>query len=150
MHEATEAYNYYSCVESEGNPRVKAVWERFLDYELGHVRFVADLLEKHERRDAAELLTGAIPSPIQYVSHRDFVRQVLRDEVHLRAVGTEIVEKEPADGASMRYRKHMNSEGSPTETVAAGWSWMPGGELTRPGRRGVAPARAERRDRRAS
>ena len=148
LHEATEAYNYYSCVESEGNPRVKAVWERFLDYELGHVQYVAELLEQHERRDAGELLGGAIPAPIQYTSHRDFVRQVLRDEVHKRAVGTEIVDEEPANGPSVGYRTQMNSEGSPTETVAAGWVWRPGGELAQPARRGPAAARFGRRNQR--
>jgi hypothetical protein len=130
MHEACEAYNYWSCVESEGNPRVKAIWERCLDYELGHVRFVADLFEEHEGRDAAELLSERIEEPIRYVSHREFVRETLRAEEHLRARGTEIVDQEPKDSPSIAYRKHMNAEGSPTETVAAGWTWMPGTELT--------------------
>jgi hypothetical protein len=134
LHEATEAYNYWSCVESEGNPRVRAVWERFLDYELGHLRFVADLFEQHERRDAAEILSEPVKQPIRYESHREYVRQVLRDEVDLRAVGTEFVPaaKEPADGASARYRNTMNADGSPTQTVAAGWAWRPGGELAPP------------------
>jgi rubrerythrin len=43
LHEAAEVYNYYSCVEYENNSRIKRIWERFLDYELGHLRFVADL-----------------------------------------------------------------------------------------------------------
>src|SRR5690606_13175190 len=54
LHEASEVYNYYSCVESEPNPKVRAIWERFLDYELGHLRYVADVLENIERRDASE------------------------------------------------------------------------------------------------
>ena len=37
LHEASEVYNYYSCVQQETNPRIKAIWERFLDYELGHL-----------------------------------------------------------------------------------------------------------------
>src|SRR5690625_6490564 len=37
LYEANEAYNYYSFVQSESNPRIKAIWERFLDYELGHL-----------------------------------------------------------------------------------------------------------------
>jgi hypothetical protein len=130
MHEATEAYNYYSCVESEGNPRIKAVWERFLDYELGHVRYVAELFQKETGRDAAELLEGDI-EPIRYVSHREFVREVLRKEVELRARRTEIVDADPPDSPSLGYRKHMNSEGSPSETVAAGYIWSPGTELQR-------------------
>src|SRR5690606_24784484 len=36
LHEACEVYNYWSCVESEENPRIKKLWERFPEYELGH------------------------------------------------------------------------------------------------------------------
>src|SRR6185436_17126998 len=36
LHEAGEVYNYWSCVESEDNPKIRAIWERFLEYELGH------------------------------------------------------------------------------------------------------------------
>ena len=39
LHEANEVYNYYSCAEQEDHPHVKAIWERFLDYELGHLQF---------------------------------------------------------------------------------------------------------------
>jgi hypothetical protein len=131
LHEACEAYNYYCCVESETNTRIKAIWERFLDYELGHVRLVADLFEHHERRDAAEILPRAFPQPIQYVPHREFVRDTLRAEVGYRAQGTQIIDHEPSDSPSIPWREQLNSEGSPTETVAAGWIWCPGGELAR-------------------
>src|SRR3954469_16680932 len=36
LQEATEVFNYYGCVQQESNPRIKALWEQFLDYELGH------------------------------------------------------------------------------------------------------------------
>ena len=129
LHEATEAYNYWSCVESEGNPRVKRIWERFLDYELGHVRFVAELFESTEGRDAAEILPERFPEPIQYTSHREYVRQVLREEVALSAAGTEFVDREAETTETRKYRTHMNSEGSPSDTVSAGYVWMPGTEL---------------------
>ncbi len=134
LHEANEVYDYWSCVQFEENPRIRAIWERFLDYELGHVRFVADLLEKHERRDAVSVLPRALPAPIRFESHRDFVRETLRDEVSLRAVGQDFVDEseEPRDGPSARYRQQMNSEGSPSERVAAGWIWRPGTELAGP------------------
>src|SRR5436190_8922025 len=63
LHEANEAYNYWSCVQSEINPRVKAVWERFLDYELGQFHFVADLFEEMEGRDAAEIISEKVTQP---------------------------------------------------------------------------------------
>ena len=67
------------------------------------------------------------PEPIVYESQREFVRETLR-EVPFRAVGAEIGEL-PDSEESLAYRDHMNSEGSPSETVSAGWAWHPGGEL---------------------
>ena len=93
LHEATEVYNYYSCAEYENNLRIKRIWERFLDYELGQLRFVADLFEHTERRDAAQVLSASLPAPIRYDSHREFVRQVLRNEVHLSAFGPQFVDR---------------------------------------------------------
>lgn len=133
MHEATEVYNYYSCMQSEGNPRIKEIWTRFLDYELGHLHFVKELFQKVEKRDAAEVLPATLPEPIRYESNRAFVRQVLNREVDLRAIGTQFVDKEQEtpDLPSVRYREQMNSQGSPSETVAAGYVWMPGTEAAR-------------------
>ena len=31
VHEAMEAYAYHSFMEEETNPRIRAIWERFLD-----------------------------------------------------------------------------------------------------------------------
>jgi hypothetical protein len=129
LHEANEVYNYFSCVEYEQNAHIKQIWERFLDYELGHVRFVADLFENTEKRDAAEILEQACPAPIRYESHRAFVRDVLRREVHLSAVGSEFVDRDQESEETRDYRTHMNSEGSPSDTVAAGYVWTPVTEL---------------------
>jgi rubrerythrin len=133
LHEATEVYNYYSCVEYEGNKRIKAIWERFLDYELGHLRHVADLFERIERRDAAEVLNAKLPKPIAYESHREFVREVLRREVGLTAMGSDFVpmKNERTDSPSAIYRGQLNSEGSPSDRVSAGYQWSPGTELSR-------------------
>jgi rubrerythrin len=132
LHEATEVYNYFSCVEYENNSRVKSIWERFLEYELGHLRFVADLFEKMEKRDAAEVLSEALPKPIRYDSHREFVRQTLRAEVNMSAVDSQFVDRSKETEHTRNYRNHMNSEGSPSDTVAAGYIWTPGTELAAP------------------
>jgi rubrerythrin len=131
MHEATEVYNYYSCVTYETNPTIKAVWERFLDYELGHFHLVRELLEKVEKRDTHELIPATLPEPIEYKSHRAYVRKVLKDEVNLRARGSRFIakEEEKPDSPSSIYRAQMNSAGSPSEMVAAGYKWKPGTEL---------------------
>ena len=131
LHEAGEVYNYWSCVEFERNARIKKIWERFLDYELGHLHFVRELFENTERRDAAEVLPRKLPEPIQYRSQREFVRKVLEKEVDLRAVGPDFVPRRelPRNSPSIAYARQMNGDGSPSETVAAGYVWTPGTEL---------------------
>src|SRR3954452_16544083 len=41
LHEAMEVYTYWSCLGQESNSKLKAIWQRFLDYELGQLHFVA-------------------------------------------------------------------------------------------------------------
>ena len=133
MHEAMEVYNYLGCMKYETNPRIKEIWTRFVDYELGHLHMVMDLFKEMERRDPAEVLPQTLPEPIDYQSHREFVRETLTNEVDLRAAGTQFINKEDEpDRAplSIAYRDQMNSEGSPSEIVAAGYTWTPGTELT--------------------
>jgi hypothetical protein len=132
LHEAGEVYNYFGCVEYETNPRIKKIWERFLEYELGQLRFVVDLFENVERRDAAEILgDGKLPQPIEYVSHREFVREVLEREVDLSAKGTTFVNRDQESAETTEYRNHLNSAGSPSDLVSGSWMWTPGTELTR-------------------
>jgi rubrerythrin len=141
LHEACEAYNYWSCVESETDARVKAIWERMLEYELGHVQAVAALFEQHEKRDPAEILDAALPEPIAYAPHREFIREVLRREVGFGASGTDLVTKrEDEPERTRKYRAHVNQDDQPSNIASGGWSWQPGGELAVP----VAPAEAQR------
>lgn len=136
LHEATEVYNYYSCVQHETNTRLKGLWERFLDYELGHFHRVCELIKQHERRDPAELLPAPFPAPISFASQRDFVRRTLHDEVDLRRAGPHFVDLAGESATSLAYRGRVNADGSPSETVAAGYVWTPGTELAR--RTGIA------------
>jgi rubrerythrin len=130
-HEAMEVYTYYSCMQQEPNSRLKALWERMLDYELGHLRLAAELFEKHEQRDAEEIVGSELPEPIPFESQREFVRQTLAREVDLRTSGPDFVSLEQEPQSSVDYRNQLNSEGSPSETVAVGYVWQPGTELSR-------------------
>ncbi|HEY4554950.1 MAG TPA: hypothetical protein VIG68_00740, partial [Lysobacter sp.] len=94
MHEFNEVYNYYGAVQQESNPRIKAIWERFLDYELGQLQYVMELFKQVERRDPMEILPQRMPEPISFASQREFVRQVLLQEVDLRADGPDFVPME--------------------------------------------------------
>jgi hypothetical protein len=134
LHEASEVYNYWSCLEQEEDDRIKRIWDRFLAYELGHLHFVMGLMKSVENRDPAELLPTSLPSPIQYKSQRSFVRETLAAEVDLRAKGSTLVGPHDEPNGSIDYRNHLHSEGIPSEIVAAGYRWYPGTEL---GVRGV-------------
>src|SRR3954468_14871310 len=129
LHEAMEVYNYYGCVQQENNPRIRAIWERMLDYELGHFAVVADLFREYENRDPESVVPAGLPEPIPFESQRDFVRATLTAEVDLRANGADIVPLEEEAQSSIEYRKHMNAQGSPSEIVAQDYAWRPGTEL---------------------
>lgn len=131
LHEANEVYNYHNCLQQETNEHVKGIWERFLEYELGHFHLVGDLMKRYEGRDPAALVPAALPEPMPFKSHREFVRQVLQQEIDLRANGVHIVDKSQESVASRVYRDTLNGDGSPSESVAAGYAWVPGTELNR-------------------
>lgn len=129
LHEATEVYNYYSCMQSETNERIKKIWERMVDFELGQLHFVAELFEKHEGREAAEVLPSSLPDPIAYESHRKYVREVLREQAGLRANGPDFVGPEDEPERTKTYRDRVNADGSPSDRVSASYVWRPGTEL---------------------
>lgn len=132
IQEAAEVYNYYGCVEQETNPRVKALWERFLDYELGHFNMAMRLFKDLERRDPQEVLgDGALPDPIEFRAHRDYVRSVLSAEETLSKNGADFVPRNKEGKSSVAYRETLNSMGSPSTNVSEGYVWTPGTELTR-------------------
>lgn len=131
IHEATEVWNYWSCLQQEEDTMVKGVWERFLDYELGQLQVAMEAMREIEKRDPEALLPDSLPDPIAYKSHREFIRKTLETEVDLRARGTDYIPalQEDQNGASARYRNQLNKDGSPSETIASGYVWTPGTEL---------------------
>ncbi len=58
-------------------------------------------------------------------------RGVERRNLSLRADGADFVDKAEEPQSSLEYRKQLNSEGSPSQTVSAGYTWGPGTELAR-------------------
>jgi hypothetical protein len=130
--EACEIWNYAGCLAQESNPRVKAIWEKFLDYELGHFQVALQLFKDTERRDPAEVLgDGKLPDFIKFESQREFVKQTVLSEVPLRKNGTDFVDEASEGQSSLEYRSAVNADGSPSTTVSDTYSWTPGTELTR-------------------
>src|SRR4029078_5597351 len=65
-HATNEIYKDYSCLQQETNPRVKAIWQRFCDYELGHFHYVLDVFRKYDKRDPAERFAAPMREPVEY------------------------------------------------------------------------------------
>jgi hypothetical protein len=125
LHKTTKTYNYFNCLQTATHPRIKQLWERFLDYELGHLHFVAGLFEQTERREAAEILPASLLEPLRYESHREFIRS----SPPRNSPDGAFVERSKETAHTRAYRVQLNAEGSPSELVAAGCIWMPGTEL---------------------
>jgi hypothetical protein len=134
LSEACEVWNYAGCLAQETNPRIKAIWEKFLDYELGHFQVALKLFKDTERRDPETVLgDGKLPQFIQFESHREFVRKTIARETTLRKNGTELVQEAEEGRSSIVYRDAVNAAGSPSTTVSDTYSWTPGTELMRQG-----------------
>ena len=132
LSEACEVWNYAGCAEQETNPRLKALWEQFLDYELGHFQMALQLFKTIEKRDPQEVLgSGQLPPFIQFESQRDFVRGVVEQETQLRKRGTDFVDEAQEGKSSLDYRDAINADGSPSDTVSATYRWTAGTELMR-------------------
>jgi len=131
LHECNEVYTYWSCMRQEPNARLRQLWERFVDYELGHLHFVMDLMRTIEKRDPEALLPEKLPDPIKFDSQRDFVRQTLANEVDLSANGTQIVPRTQETDASIEYREQLNADVIPSEVITSNYQYTPGTELER-------------------
>lgn len=58
--------------------------------------------------------------------------RVLTQEVDLRANGHRFVGRDDETRATLDYRQQLNSEGSPSDSIAANYQWRPGTELAKP------------------
>jgi hypothetical protein len=91
LHDYNEAYMYYSCMESESDPRVRRLWEHHLMMEVEHLRLDGMLLKQYEGRELEQLFPSSFPSLTVFQSNKDYVRDVLASQVDLTAEGTDYV-----------------------------------------------------------
>ena len=81
-HQYTECYLYWSAMETETDPRIKAIWEMLFEQEVSHLHAAAELLETYEGREANQIIPdGTFPDPLQLTSNIGYVRQVLEGTV---------------------------------------------------------------------
>ena len=87
-HEYNECYLYYSFMEQEPNPKVKAVWELHLNMELEHLRIACDLMRRNDGREPEEVVAPELPNVLTFEPNKGYVRELLATQIDLTTLGT--------------------------------------------------------------
>ncbi|MGI5163238.1 hypothetical protein ACQEU3_02655 [Spirillospora sp. CA-253888] len=86
-HEYNECYMYHSFMETESDPRVKAIWELHLNMELEHLRIACDLMRRHDGRDPESVLAPELPPSVTFEPNKDYLRHLLATQIDLTTLG---------------------------------------------------------------
>jgi len=87
-HEYNECYMYHSFMETESDPRIKAIWELHLNMELAHLHEACDLMRTYDGRDPESILAPELPAPVTFEPNKQFVRNLLATQLDLTKLGT--------------------------------------------------------------
>ena len=120
MHQYTECYLYYSCMESESDARIRGVWSRLFEEEVSHLHHAARLLKDYEGTDWQEIIPGGeFPQLLVLESNIDYVRRILASQIDLTAVREEYVPVGllPENADYFRYQAIVNAGPVPSEEV---------------------------------
>lgn len=116
LHEYNEVYLYHSFMQSESDPKVKAIWELHLNMELEQLRIAVELLRKHDGRDPAELLPAELPEPVTFEPNKQYLRHLLDTQIDLTTLGTGYV-TDAHERFEQLQEKVMAGEVPPSEWV---------------------------------
>jgi hypothetical protein len=116
-HEYNECWLYWSFMEQESDPRIKAVWELHLQMELAHLQQAADLLRRHDGREPEQIVgdTG-LPEPLKFEPNKEYLRHLLATQIDLTKLGAGYVREAHERFEQMQERIH-GGEKPPSELV---------------------------------
>ena len=110
-HEYQECYLYYSFYETEVDARVKKMWEMHFEQECMHLSMACDLLKKYEDTEWQQIIpAGEFPELLDFHPTKDYVRQVLTEQVTLTAQDEEFVDIDdvPSDFRFFEWNDTVN------------------------------------------
>jgi hypothetical protein len=117
-HEYNECYLYYSFMQTESDPRIKAIWELHLNMELAHLQVACELMRTHDGREPEEVLAPELPEPVTFEPNKGYLRELLDTQIDLTTLGAGYVQD-----AHERFEKMqdalMAGGPPPSETVIA-------------------------------
>jgi len=92
---ATREYNecwlYYSCMQTETDPRIRQIWQQCLEDEIEHLKMARELMMQYEKKDPAEKFPKELPAPLVFESNKEYVRKTLQAQFPMTAQETEFV-----------------------------------------------------------
>lgn len=92
-HEYNECYLYHSFMETESDPRVKAIWELHLNMEIEHLRLASELFKRFDGRDPDQVLAPQLPPPVTFEPNKAYLRDLLATQIDCTTLGTGYVQE---------------------------------------------------------
>jgi hypothetical protein len=120
FHKYNEVYLYWSMLQNETDPGIKAIWELHCNMEIGQLHEACRLLETFEGVEAEEILPAALPdTPVTFEPNKEYVREILATQYDLRTDGLAYVDVDdlPSDHRYFRYQEIVNAGGAPSELI---------------------------------
>jgi rubrerythrin len=115
-----EAYIYFSCAQTENDPRIRTIWENFTKMEISHFEACANLIDKYEGRDIRDIVKADVIEPlVVFEPNKNYVNKVIEEQLDLTPHNMEY--KRFSDIAdewpTFRFQWKMNEAGVPSEEV---------------------------------
>jgi hypothetical protein len=120
FHEYNEVYLYWSMLQQETDPRIKAIWELHCNMEIGQLHAACGLLQKYEGMDPEEILPPTLPdTPVTFEPNKDYVREILATQYDLRTDGMDYVPVDdlPSSHRYFAFQDRVNGQGVPSEQI---------------------------------
>ena len=120
FHKYNEVYLYWSMLQQETDPGIKAIWELHCNMEIGLLQEACRLLRTFEGVEAEEILPPALPdTPVTFEPNKEYVRDILASQYDLRTDGLDYVDVDdlPSDHRYFQYQEVINAGGAPSELV---------------------------------
>ncbi|GLZ12822.1 hypothetical protein Acsp04_30570 [Actinomadura sp. NBRC 104425] len=117
-HEYNECYMYHSMMETETDPKVKAIWELHLNMELEHLRIACDMMRRHDGREPESILAPELPAPVTFEPNKEYLRDLLATQIDLTTLGAGYVREAHERFQRMQEQIHGGEE-PPSERVIA-------------------------------
>ncbi|MCX9010397.1 MAG: hypothetical protein OIN66_04660 [Candidatus Methanoperedens sp.] len=115
-----EAYNYYSCMQTEPDERIRKIWQDFFAAEITHFIMCYELMQKFENKDIGDVLKAEAIEPLIVLEpNKDYVNHIIDTQVDLQPYNMRFVraDKLPDDWKSFDYMTRVNAGEVPSEDV---------------------------------